>query len=90
MAKLLCSLLVFIALLAPVPANAAGFSLSVAVSRQDDGMTSGELWYNDRVVWRLRIVGEGAQPVAGQAGGGTTIVVPDIDKGLFLLKVYNQ
>ncbi len=90
MAKFFCGLILFLALLAPVPASAAGFSVNVAVSRQDDGTTVGELWYNDRVVWRLRIVGEGVQPVAGQTGGGTTVVVPDIEKGLFLLKVYNQ
>ncbi|HWQ62066.1 MAG TPA: hypothetical protein VN521_07120 [Negativicutes bacterium] len=90
MAKLFSSLLIFLALLAPVPASAAGFSVNVAVSRQDDGTLSGELWYNDQVIWRLRIVGEGVRPVAGQAGGGTTVVVPDIDKGLFQLKVYNQ
>ena len=90
MAKYFCGLLIFLALLAPVPASAAGFSMNVAVSRQEDGTTVGELWYNNRVVWRLRIVGEGAEPVAGQAGSGTTVVVPDIESGLFLLKVYNQ
>lgn len=90
MARILCVLLLVFALLAPATASAAEFKFNVAVSRQDDGTTTGELWLNDRVVWRLRIASDGAQPVTGPAGTRTTVVVPDMEGGLFLLKVYNQ
>lgn len=90
MARILCVLLLVFALLAPATASAAEFKFSVAVSRQDDGTTTGELWLDDRVVWRLRIASDGAQPVTGPAGTRTTVVVPDMEGGLFLLKVYNQ
>ncbi len=89
MARILCVLLVF-ALLAPATASAAEFNFNIAVSRLDDGTTTGELWFNDRVVWRLRIASDGAQPVTGPAGSGTTVVVPEVAGGMFLLKVYNQ
>ena len=90
MARLFCSLLIFLSLLAPLPASAAGFSMNVAVSRHEDGTATGELWFNDRVVWRLRIVSDGAQTVSGPAGLNTTVVVPDMASGMFMLKVYNQ
>jgi len=90
MAKLFCALLIGLSLLSPASASAAELKISVALSRADDGAAIGELWYNDRVVWRLRIVSDGAQPVAGRSGGSTTVVVPDMESGMFLLKVYNQ
>ncbi len=90
MARIAVIFLLMCALLAPATASAAEFSLSVAVSRQDDGTTTGELWFNDRVVWRLRIASDDAQPVSVPAGSRTTVVVPDVEGGLFLLKVYNQ
>ncbi len=90
MARILSVLLLVFALLAPTTASAAEFKFNIAVSRQDDGATTGELWFNDRVLWRLRIASDGAQPVTGPAGTRTTVVVPDMEGGLFLLKVYNQ
>jgi len=90
MTKLVCGLLIGLILLVPSPAVAGELKLNIAVARQEDGATTGELRYNDRVVWRLKLCSDGAQPVAGQAGGNTTVVVPDIEDGLFLLKVYNQ
>lgn len=90
MARILCALFLFFSVFTPVPANAAGFSVNIAVSRQDDGTTTGEIWYNDRVVWRLRLASDGVRPVSGQTGADMTVVVPDIENGLFLLKVYNK
>lgn len=90
MAKTVCAILLVLSLLAPAPASAAEFKFNIAVSRQDDGTTTGELWFGDRVVWRLRLAGDGAAPVSGKGTGNTTVVVPDVENGLFLLKVYNQ
>lgn len=90
MARLLCAIFIALCLLGSSPASAAELKLNVAVSRQDDGTTTGELWFNDRVVWRLRIAGDGAEPVSGKGTGNTTVVVPDVSSGMFLLKVYNQ
>ncbi len=90
MARLVCAFLLMLALLAPATASAAEFKFNVAVSRQDDGTTPGELWYNDRVLWRVRLAGDGAQPVSSPAGVNTTVVVPEVEGGMFLLKFYNQ
>ncbi|MDT8902728.1 hypothetical protein [Anaeroselena agilis] len=90
MARIAVVFLLICALLMPAATASAAFSLNVAVGRQDDGTVTGELWFNDRVVWRLRIASDGAQPVSGPAVGNTTVVAPDVEGGLFLLKVYNQ
>ncbi|MPM27824.1 hypothetical protein SDC9_74338 [bioreactor metagenome] len=71
----------------PNQALAAEFKVNINVVRQNDGATSTEFWYNDRVVWRLTILADGAQPVLAGGSSETTFVTPDIVKGLFLLKV---
>lgn len=90
MAKFFCALLLALCLLWPAAASAGEAKVNIAFLRQDDGTTIGELWYNDRVVWRLRLLGDGAQPVTGASGPRTTVVAPDLDNGLFLLKIYNN
>jgi len=71
------------------PSNvfAAGFTLNVQLMRQEDGTTCGELWYNDKVVWRLNLLADGAKPVSGLYSAQTTLIAPDIINGLFLIKV---
>jgi len=66
---------------------AAGFTLNMQVTRQDDGTTCSELWYNDKVVWRLALQADGAKPVSGSYNAMTTFIAPDIINGLFLIKV---
>lgn len=73
--------------LSPNQALAAEFKLNINVVRQDDGATSTELWYNDRVIWRLTLLADGAKPVSTGTSSQTTYVTPDIINGLFLLKV---
>ena len=90
MTRLLCTFLLGLSLLWPLPAEASDFTFNVAVVRQADGSTVGEIWYNDRVLWRLKLVSDGAQPASAMGPSRTTVVVPDIDNGLFKLKVYNQ
>ncbi len=90
MAKLFCALLLAISLLWPATASAGEARVNIAFLRQDDGTTIGELWYNDRVVWRLKLLGDGAQPVVGTGGPPTTVVTPAIDDGLFILRIYNR
>jgi hypothetical protein len=90
MARFVCAVLLLLALLAPATASAAEFSFNIAVSRQDDGTTTGELWYNDRVVWRIKLASDDAQPVSGPSASGTMVVAPEVESGMFLLKVYNQ
>lgn len=69
------------------PALAADFKVNLNVVRQDDGTTSTEFWYNDRVVWRLTLLTDGAKPVSTGNASNITFVTPDIVNGLFLLKV---
>lgn len=71
----------------PSQALASGFTLNIQVMRQDDGTTCGELWYNDRVIWRLAILSDGAKPVSGSNSTATTLIAPDVINGLFLIKV---
>ena len=66
---------------------AAGFTLNIQVMRQDDGTTCSELWYNDKVVWRLALLADGARPVSGSYNATTTLIAPDIINGLFLIKI---
>lgn len=90
MAKLAALFVLGILLFSPSSASAADFKVNFTVIRQADGATLGELWYNDQVLWRLRLTGDGAQPASTAAPRRTTVVVPDLDSGLFLLKVYHQ
>jgi hypothetical protein len=87
MSKVICILLVVLTLSWPSQVLAAGFTLNIQVMRQDDGTTCGELWYNDKVVWRLAVLTDGAKPVSGSNSTGTTLIVPDVINGLFLIKV---
>lgn len=74
----------------PVQAADLDFKLNVSFARQNDGTTSGELWYNDHVIWRLTLLADGAGMVAGYTEQNTTFIAPDISNGFFLLKIYNQ
>lgn len=72
----------------PAAASAAEFmSINLAFFRAEDGTTSGELLFNNKVVWRIQVLADGARPVSSSKGGNTTIISPDIINGLFLIKV---
>lgn len=90
MVKLFLTLLFGLILLVPAPAQAAEFKLNLTVVRQPEGATVGELWFNDRILWRIRLMSDDAQPAATIGPSQTIVVVPDIDDGLFKLKVYQQ
>ncbi len=71
----------------PACALAADFSFNINIMRQD-GATCGELWLNDKLVWRLAMLSDGAQPVSGGfSGANTTLVIPDIVHGMFVVKI---
>ncbi|SDF48730.1 hypothetical protein [Sporomusa acidovorans] len=87
--KKLIAIIVLSILMIGYPSSvlAADFSFSVNIVRQD-GATCGELWLNDKVVWRLAILADGAKPVFANANSAnTTLVIPDIVNGMFVLKV---
>ncbi|MDR3590113.1 MAG: hypothetical protein P4N41_10705 [Negativicutes bacterium] len=90
MAKFLCGILVGLSLLWPGTVQAADIKYSLSVTRQADGTIFGEVFRNDQVLWRLKVCGDGAEPVAGTGSASTTVIVPDIVNGLFLLKLHNQ
>lgn len=87
MRKVICILLVLLSFMWPGQAAASGFKMNIQVMRQDDGTTCGELWYNDKVVWRLSILTDGAKPVSGSHTATTTFIAPDIINGMFLIKI---
>ncbi|SMD14230.1 hypothetical protein [Sporomusa malonica] len=80
-------LLSMMIMLYPSSVLAADFSFNVNIMRQD-GATCGELWFNDKLVWRLALLSDGAKPVSsGFSGTNTTLVIPDIVHGMFVVKV---
>ena len=88
MYKIIGILFVVYMLVCPSNVLAAGFTLNIQVMRQDDGTTCSELWYNDKVVWRVNLLADGVRPVAGLYNTTTTtLITPDIINGLFLIKV---
>lgn len=89
MRKILCLFILVSMLAYPNSVLAADFKFNINIVRQE-GATLGELWYNDHVLWRLTLLSDGAEPVAGAKSVNTTIITPDVDDGMFLLKVYNQ
>jgi|GEM_PF-651485 len=71
----------------PSSAQAADFSFNVNILRQDDA-TCGELWLNNKLVWRLALLSDGAKPVSGGFNSAsTTFVIPDIVNGMFVVKI---
>ncbi|MBP2645663.1 MAG: hypothetical protein H6Q75_1103 [Firmicutes bacterium] len=90
MYRLFLMLWMFLAFSYPGAVEASGFAFDISLSRLEDGTLQGVLTQNHRVVWRVLFFGDGAKAVAGISNENTTVVVPDIVNGLFLLKVYNQ
>ncbi|WP_425059779.1 hypothetical protein SCACP_03880 [Sporomusa carbonis] len=86
--KLIIALtLLTVLMLYPSQALAADFSFNINIVRQD-GSTCGELWFNDKLVWRLAVLPDGAKPVSGGVrGANTTLIIPDIVNGMFVVKV---
>lgn len=62
-------------------------TLHIQVMHQDDGTTRGELWYNDKIIWRVALLADGVRAVSGSNSTETTLITPDIINGLFLIRV---
>lgn len=69
-------------------AFAADWQLNFQMSVENDGSFSGEMWYNNDMLWRLKIQADGAIPATSGKDPKTTVLVPDIVNGLFVLKVH--
>lgn len=85
---IICLLLSLWILLIPATAAAADWNLNITMTREKDGSLCGELWYNNDMLWRLRILADDAMPVSGGQETRATTVAPDIVHGLFLLKIH--
>ncbi|SDF85645.1 hypothetical protein [Sporolituus thermophilus] len=91
MRRLLCLLLCLLILLVwPGVASAADFKINISISRQDDGTTCGELLVNDRVVWRIAVLADGAKPATSGGASATTWIAPDIVNGMFVIKISSE
>lgn len=84
----LCLMLVILltVLLAPAVAMAADFQFHVSIVNQADGLTTGEVWWNGRLLCRVRLVGTEV-PASASAAGGGMLVVPEILRGMFVVKL---
>lgn len=69
-------------------ALASDWQVNFQFSRADGGSLSGEVWYNNDMVWRLKIQADGALPAISGNDPRVTVLVPDIVDGLFVLKVH--
>lgn len=87
MRKLLLFVLLTLFIIWPNTAFASSFNMNLHFLRQEDGTASGELWYNDRIIWRLEFLCDGARPALSTPGVNTTSIMPDIVDGLFIIKV---
>jgi hypothetical protein len=47
----------------------------------------GELWYNEKVIWRVALSPDGAKPASTSSSAPTTVVSPDLMDGFFILKI---
>ena len=70
--------------------SASPYKVGITLTHPDDGVFCSELIYDDQVIWRLQFLADGAKSVLGSGGGRTTIIVPDIVSGFFLLKINRQ
>lgn len=81
--------LVVIALLSITTTTfAADWQVNIHLSPENGGLLSGEMWYNNDMVWRLKIQADGAIPATSGNDPRVTVLVPDIVDGLFVLKVH--
>ena len=90
MRYMLILLLITVILAVPATALAAGYNMNISISRMEDGTTCGEFWFNNRVLWRLQVLTDGARPVTSGKTVNTTVITPDIVNGLFLIKLSNE
>lgn len=90
MRYMLILLLITVILAVPATVLAAGFNMNISISRMEDGTTCGEFWFNNRVLWRLQVLTDGARPVTSGKTVNTTVIAPDIVNGLFLIKLSNE
>lgn len=80
-------LLIVLIMLCPVLGLAADLNFNVVIARQE-GATFGEFWVDNTLVWRLALLADGAKPVVRNGNhANTTLVIPDIVSGMFVIKV---
>ena len=65
----------------------AAFQMDFRVAKQFDGVLSGEFWYDNKMLWRVNLVPDGAQPVTCATAGKGISIFPDVKNGFMLLKV---
>lgn len=87
MKKALSILALSLMLIWPATVSAAGFRVNISITKQADGSTLGEFWYNEQVLWRLAFLPDGTKPVSAGSYGPITTVTPDMENGFFVLKI---
>jgi len=67
--------------------EAADCRVNIQIASQDAGMICGELWYDNQLIWRLAVLTDGSRPAGGTHDTRTILITPDIDQGMFFLRV---
>lgn len=88
MRKLICLFAFLSVFSVTLNAYASDWKINLHVTRDTDGSLSGEMWYNNNMVWRLKLQTDGALPAVSSGDSRVTVLVPDIVNGLFVLKVH--
>lgn len=80
-------LLAMLIMFYPAGGLAADLNFNISIVRQD-GATCGEIWFDNALVWRLMLLSDGAKPVVRNTNSpNTTLVIPDIVNGMFVVKM---
>lgn len=88
MRKQICAVLIAWLLVGfPASVSAAPFSIGISLTRPEAGVFCSELIYNNEVVWRIEVLADGAKAVSAGKREATTILIPDMEYGLFSIKI---
>lgn len=87
MGKKIAMLMLMLLLAFPGQAMAAGFNFDIHLSRTEDGTAYTEILYNNRVLWKISLLTDGARPAASMGEGDGIIIAPDLDNGMFVLRI---
>ncbi len=87
MRKKIAMIMLLMLLAFPGQAMAAGFNFDIHLSRTEDGTAYTEILYNNRVLWKISLLTDGARPAASIGEDDGIIIAPDLENGMFVLRI---
>lgn len=74
----------------PTPVSAGEWQLNFRFYHVPGSWFSSEMWYNNAMVWRLKIQTDGALPVSSSGDNAKGMVlIPALVNGMFVVKVHH-